>query len=177
MKRKATLAIQDLCACDGCEVALADLGHVLLDLMDEKVELVYAPLFMSAQDYGEVDILMLTGAPRTEDDIAQLRQVRQRARYIVSFGSCATFGGIPGLANLYERAAMLETAYQNAPTLRAGEGTIPSELLPALTGEIRPIGAYVDVDFSLPGCPPPPRLLADFLERVLKRVPLQERRS
>ena len=177
MKRKATLAIQDLCACDGCEVALADMGHVLLDLLDDKVDLVYAPLFMSARDYGEVDILMLTGVVRTEDDIADLRQARQRARYIVAFGSCAVFGGIPGLANLHEQATLLETVYRNAPFLRTGEGTIPTELLPALTGEILPIDAYVDVDFSLPGCPPPPRLLADFLERVLKQVTLQEKCS
>jgi F420-non-reducing hydrogenase small subunit len=73
---------------------------------------------MSAQDYGEVDIMMLTGVARTEDDVALLRQARQQARYIVAFGSCATFGGIPDLTNLHEQATLLETAYQNAPSLQ-----------------------------------------------------------
>jgi F420-non-reducing hydrogenase small subunit len=172
--RKVTLAMQNLSYCGGCEVALADLGQGLLALLADKIDLIYAPLFMSSKDYGEVDILLMTGAARTEEDIEQIKKARERARYLVSFGSCASFGGIPGLANLYDKDHLLEVAFQEAPSIKKGGETKPYVDVPDLVERIRPIDEYVDVDFVLPGCPPPPPMIADFLTRVLATVRIEE---
>jgi coenzyme F420-reducing hydrogenase gamma subunit len=88
MMRKVRVAIEDLSYCGGCEIALADLGHELLDLMDRKIELVYAPLLMSASNYGQPDVLFLTGAARNDEDIEHIRRARENARYLVAMGSC-----------------------------------------------------------------------------------------
>ena len=84
MGKKATVAIQNLSYCGGCEVALSDLGQDLLDLLDTKIDLVYSPLLMSAKGYSEVDVALITGAVRTDEDVRLLQAARQKAKYLVA---------------------------------------------------------------------------------------------
>ncbi len=173
MTRKAKLAIQNLSYCGGCDITLADLGTSLVSLLDV-VELTYAPLLTSAEDYGDVDVLLLTGAVRTEEDVVEVRRARERARRLVAFGACAAFGGIPGLANLCQPDQLLQAAYRDAPSLQEGATTQPHVDIPPLVGKIKPIDEYVHVDFTLPGCPPPPAMIVDFLQRILAQVRTEE---
>jgi F420-non-reducing hydrogenase small subunit len=173
---KVRVAIRNLSYCGGCEVALADLGQGLLDLLDRKIELTYAPLFMSATDHGRVDILLVTGAARNAEDIEQIKRGREQARYVVAFGSCSAFGGPPGLANLWEKDELLGTAFQQVPSLR-GDSAAPEVEVPTLTDEIKPVDAYAKVDYVLAGCPPPPSVIAEFLTTLLKKIrvePIEE---
>jgi F420-non-reducing hydrogenase small subunit len=167
MATKATVAIQNLSYCGGCEVALSDLGQDLLDLLDSRIELVYSPLFMSAKDYSEVDVALITGAVRTEEDLRLLQAARRKARYLVAFGACPAFGGLLGLANLMERQNLLDTAYGNATGQQGGH---PDAVLPRIMETLAPLEAHTKVDFTLPGCPPPPAMIAEFLDRVLRKI-------
>lgn len=173
MPRKIKMAIQNLSYCGGCEIALTDLGDQLLALLDERVYLVYAPLFMSAEDYGDVDLMFLTGAVRNQEDLEHITKARERARYLVSFGSCASLGGVPGLANMYDKAQLLTAAFQDAPSLE-GDLPTPSLDIPALTDQIQPVEQYVKVDFVLDGCPPLPPMIGQFLTTILAKIPIKE---
>lgn len=137
--------------------------------MDGAIELTYAPLLMSATEPGQVDVMLITGAARNREDVERILRARKQARYLVAFGSCAALGGIPSLGNLGGPEALLEAAYREGPSLTDG-GSPPVREVPQLTDEIRPIDAYVDVDFYLPGCPPPPGMIADFLGMLLRRI-------
>jgi F420-non-reducing hydrogenase small subunit len=169
MGTKATVAIQNLSYCGGCEVALSDLGQDLLDLLDSRIELVYSPLFMSAKDYSEVDVALITGAVRTEEDLHLLQAARRKARYLVAFGACPAFGGILGLANLLEKRDLLDTAYRGALGQQSGH---LGDALPQVMETLAPLEAHTKVDFTLPGCPPPPAMIAEFLDRVLRKIRL-----
>jgi coenzyme F420-reducing hydrogenase gamma subunit len=169
---RITTAIEDLSYCGGCEIALADLGESLLELMDGAIELTYAPLLMSATEPGQVDVMLITGAARNQEDIERLLRARKQARYLVAFGSCAALGGIPSLGNLSGMQALLDAAYREAPSLTDGGGP-PTREVPGLVDEVQPIDAYVDVDFYLTGCPPPPAMIADFLRTLLRRIKVQ----
>lgn len=176
MTRKVRVAIQDLSYCGGCEVALADLGQDLLDLLDCKIELTYAPLLMSAEDYGQVDVLLVTGAARNAEDIEQIKRARERSRYLVAFGSCSAFGGLPGLANFYEKDELLSTAFHQVPSLES-DSAAPQIEIPVLADGIKPLDAYARADYVLTGCPPPPPVIAEFLTVLLKKVrvePIEE---
>lgn len=173
MPRKIKMAMQNLSYCGGCEIALTDLGDKLLDLLDQRVDLVYAPLFMSAEDYEDVDVMFLTGAVRNEEDLEQIRKARERARYLVSFGSCASLGGIPGLANMYETDQLLAAAFEDAPSVEGGVAR-PSMDIPALADQIQPVEQYVKVDFVLDGCPPLPPMIEVFLASILAKVRIKE---
>ena len=148
--RKIRMAIQNLSYCGGCEIAISDLGESLLSLLDEKVDLVYAPLFMSAKDYENVDVLLFTGCVRNEHEVEEVEKARKQSKYLVSFGSCASFGGVPGLANLFGKEELLENSYDSKTS---GENLESSTAVPKLVKTVKPIDEYVNVDFLLPGCP------------------------
>ncbi|HOG48736.1 MAG TPA: hypothetical protein PLB78_19065 [Anaerolineae bacterium] len=164
------LAIVDLSYCCGCDIALADLGESLFSLLQEVFDLVYAPLLMSAKDYDQVDVALVTGAVRTEEDVAELKKARERCKYLVAMGSCAAFGGLPGLANLCTHEEMMQAAYRTAPTVKDAQAKLPADDIPALVDTIKPLDAYVQVDLALPGCPPPPPVFVDFVKQVLALV-------
>jgi F420-non-reducing hydrogenase small subunit len=164
MARKASVAIQNLSYCGGCEVALSDLGQDLLDLLDNSIDLVYSPLLMSAKDFSDVDVVLINGTVRTEEDVRLVEAARRKARYVVAFGSCSAFGGLPGLANLTETRDLLNTVYKQQPPGQQSGG----HDLPKIMETLSPLEAHTKVDFTLPGCPPPPAMIAEFLGRLLR---------
>ena len=76
---KLKLAIVDCALCGGCEVAIADLGEEFLNLTSDKVDLVYAPILMSAREYGPVDVVFVVGAVRTAEDLKAVKEAREKA--------------------------------------------------------------------------------------------------
>jgi Fe-S-cluster-containing dehydrogenase component/coenzyme F420-reducing hydrogenase gamma subunit len=167
------LAIVDCAICGGCEVAIADLGEQVLNLLSDRVELVYAPILMSAREFGPVDVVFVVGSVRNEEDLKAVREAREKAKVLVAFGTCPGFGGLNNLSNLYSKEELLDAAYVNALSMEHdGSGkTVPSEKFPGLLGEIRPLSDYVKVDVTLPGCPPPAQVIRDALDVLLHGVP------
>jgi F420-non-reducing hydrogenase small subunit len=80
----------------------------------------------------------------------------------VAYGSCASFGGVPGLANLSSVESLLERVYGTEsthigddlpdPAGRHADGSATN--LPSLTDTVRPLAGTIEVDYLLPGCPP-----------------------
>ena len=166
--KKVKLAIVDCAYCGGCEIAIADLGLELLSLLSQKVDLVYAPILMSARDYGPVDVAFVMGAIRFVEDIKAVKEAREKAKILVAFGTCPAFGSLSTLANLYTTEELLESAYVTAISMEhGGKKTIPSENVPELVNEIKPLSDYVKVDLTLPGCPPPLEVIRAGFDALL----------
>jgi F420-non-reducing hydrogenase small subunit len=96
---------------------------------------------------------------------------------LVAFGACSQLGGIPGLANLYDREAILKLVYDEAPSVVNAEKTRPAETwqanghqvsLPAFRNVVRTLDQVVEVDYYLPGCPPTPNIIHDAVLAVLE---------
>jgi F420-non-reducing hydrogenase small subunit len=81
------------------------------------------------------------------------------------------------LANLWDRESILNRAYLETPssvntekitpqtTLTVKEGELE---LPKLYDTVRTLDQTVDVDYYLPGCPPPAKLVAKAVEAIAK---------
>jgi F420-non-reducing hydrogenase small subunit len=137
MKRFAVL---QLSGCAGCEVALLDADEWM-----DQFDLEYMSLVMSAYDVPEVEVLLVTGGVRTEEDLYKLRRAVRRADQVVAVGTCAISGGI---ANLGDRPEVRQIFLAMEERLH----------LPDLLPRCRPVDMVVDVDLYLPGCPPTPQL-------------------
>jgi Fe-S-cluster-containing dehydrogenase component/coenzyme F420-reducing hydrogenase gamma subunit len=172
VQNRLSLAIVDCAICGGCEVAIADLGEQVLRLLSDRVELVYAPILMSAREFGQVDVVFVVGAVRNEDDLEAVREARAKAKVLVAFGTCPGFGGVNSLSNLYSKQELLDSAYVNALSMEhdGGGKVVPSERVPGLLSEIKPLSEYVKVDITLPGCPPPAQVIRDALDALLQGV-------
>lgn len=186
---KPKVAFYWCASCGGCEEAVVDLAETILDVV-AAVDIVFWPVAMdfkvadvAALSDGELAAAFINGAIRTSEQAEMAELLRRKAQVVVAFGACACLGGIPGLANLFAREEILDVVYRDSPTTDAGmlpaeefetpEGTVR---LPRFDEDVRTLDQVIDVDYYLPGCPPPEELIAASL-RALVESRLPERGS
>jgi len=161
---KAKVATVWLDGCSGCHMSILDMDAAIISLA-RKIDLVYGPL-VDAQEFPEgVDVVLVEGAVSSQEDLNKLQKIRQRSHLLVSLGDCAVTGNVPALRNSVPVPKLLQRIYVDG----AQEGkTIPSDRVPPLLKQARPLREFVKVDFYLPGCPPPSKAIATFLTDVLE---------
>lgn len=173
-------------SCGGCEEAVVDLGEGFAALL-EKLEVVFWPVALDfkrrdveAIPDGGIDVAFVNGAVRLseQDDWAHL--LRRKARILVSFGACAHMGGVVGLGNLSEPEEILEAAYRSPPSISNPGAPLPGRRvdaaghdlsLPVLLSRTLPLAEVVPVDYTIPGCPPSPPVIASAIDRILSGEP------
>jgi F420-non-reducing hydrogenase small subunit len=146
----------------GCQIAAVGLHETLLNILKAN-ELVYAPTLMDAKKLPDkIDVAIIEGGVRTEHEVEVAKKVRERSGVLITLGSCACFGGVPGLANLKPGEELLQMVYSQ-------KGTIPAEMpkVDRLLPKQQAIGDYVKVDFKIPGCPPETGDIATILTTLL----------
>lgn len=159
------LAIISLMSDGGCHIAFLELHGELLNIL-RQVEVVHSYMLMDRKNIPEhVDIVLVEGGVRTTHDVELLKEARRKAKVLVAMGSCACFGGIPGLSNLYDLSSSLNYVYKETPT--TVEGIIPYENVPSVI-RVNPISRFVHVDFQIPGCPPEPKEIKETIVSLLK---------
>ena len=153
------LATVWLGGCSGCHMSFLDLDEWLIELAS-RADLVYSPI-ADVKEYPEnVDIVLVEGAVANDENLAMIHTVRERSKVLVSFGDCAVTGNVTALRNpLGVALEVLRPVYgEHVPDER--------EVVPLLLDRVQPVHAVVDVDFYLPGCPPP----ADRIRAVLQDI-------
>jgi len=180
-EKKLQVALYWGAGCGGCDVAVLDTDEFILELAAAAdirfwpiaVDGKYADLEAMAD--GELDLAVFNGAVRNSENEHVARLLRQKSRLMVAFGSCAHLGGIPGLANQCTKSEIFERAYLNNPSIEAGNITMPLPLARVESGDLEIPSFYkrvfrladiVEVDYTVPGCPPAP----DQVKAVLLAV-------
>jgi len=170
-------------SCGGCEEAVVDLNEAILDVV-EAVDIAFWPVAMDfkvsdveALADGELAAAFVNGAVRTSEQREMAELLRRKAGAVVAFGACAWLGGIPGLANLSTRESILQQVYRDLPSVQDGDGATPHEEvevpegrlhLPRFDDDVRTLDQVIDVDYYLPGCPPPPELIAKAVTALVE---------
>lgn len=147
---KVRVATVWLDGCSGCHMSILDLDEMLLAIV-EKATIVYGPL-VDAQEFPEgVDVTLVEGAVANQDDLKLVQKIRQNTRVLVALGDCAVTSNVPSMRNWVPVRKLLERGYiENATeTLQ-----IPKDGVPPLLRQAVPVGAIVQVDAHIPGCPP-----------------------
>jgi F420-non-reducing hydrogenase small subunit len=103
------------------------------------------------------------------------KMLRQKSKILVAFGSCAHEGCIPGLANLHDRKEIFDKVYLESKSNVNPEKIVPKTStevkegilkLPEFYDTVKTLDQTVDVDYYLPGCPPPVKLIASAVEAI-----------
>ncbi|HUS78703.1 MAG TPA: F420-nonreducing hydrogenase [Patescibacteria group bacterium] len=158
------LLLAGLSGDSGCQVAALALHDKLLDIILAN-ELVYAPTLIDAKVIpDDVDAAIIEGGIRTEHEKEIAEEIRRKSKAVITIGSCACFGGIPGLANLKGGGELLKNVYADLEGTVAGP--IPEHTV--VTEQMMPVSSVVKVDFMIPGCPPEVTDIAYFLTTLLK---------
>jgi len=139
MKKKLKIAIVSLTACEGCQIALLDLGEKFFNFL-KKIELVdFSLIEENPFPEGKIDIVFVEGNPITKEDLKVLKRVREQAKVLVVLGNCAALGGIPEMKNYQGKEKTIRYIYKTLKNIA--------------NPEIKEIDNFVKVDFTIPGCP------------------------
>ena len=158
--KKPKVAIISLTSCDGCQVALLDLGQRFLELF-KKIDLSRFNLLKDEKFDGHYDLSFVEGNPTTEEQIKILKRIRQNSNFLVVLGNCAAMGGIQEIKNYHQPQKVIRAVYKN-----------PSKISNL---EIKEVKDFVPVDYTLPTCPLNAeeflQLVYDFLNEKKFKIP------
>jgi F420-non-reducing hydrogenase small subunit len=182
MSDKPKVAFYWCASCGGCEEAVVDLAEKILDVV-AAVDIVFWPVALDfkkadveAMEDGSILAAFVNGAIRTTEQEEMAHLLRRKAKVLVAFGSCAHQGGIPALANLWDRESIFETAYRTTPSTVNPEGVLPQTsvpyngdrvTLPGFYNTVRALNQVTSVDYYIPGCAPTPNIIAGAVETLL----------
>ncbi|MDR3222284.1 MAG: F420-nonreducing hydrogenase [Methanobrevibacter sp.] len=169
MAEKAKIGTMWLGGCSGCHLSIADFHESLLDVLD-LAEFQFSPVLMDTKydEIPEMDVVIIEGGIRNEENRELAEKLREKAGFIINYGTCACYGGIPGLGNLHTVKELETEAYINSPSTVNPEEIIPNEDVPQLESRVRPLGEVIDVDLNVPGCPPRSDVVAQAVVALLK---------
>ncbi|MCP4606615.1 MAG: oxidoreductase [Proteobacteria bacterium] len=181
MNKKIKIAVYWAASCGGCDVSLLDIEEHILELA-QIADIVYWPVAMDFKwddlvglPDGSVDFGLFNGAVRTSEQAEGAHVLRKKCKVVAAYGSCACFGGIPGLANLANSREIFDVAYMTTPSTENPDDVRPEPecsidghqlTLPAFSDTVASLSQVVDVDVFLPGCPPPTDRVLDLVEAV-----------
>jgi len=147
------------------------------------VDIVFWPVAMDFKKHdveaisdGGILVSMINGAVRTSEQEEMAKLLRRKSTLVVAYGSCAHMGGIPGLANQFDREQIFRYVYEESPsTINEGHTRPQTEnpggghslTLPEFRSMVRTLDQVIPVDYYLPGCPPVPRMLKAALDTLL----------
>ncbi len=157
---KKKLAAFTATGCSACENAILDI-HYQVTSLTRWAEFSFWPFVLASrwEDLKSgpmVDVALFAGAIGTEADREALLRLREKSKILVACGSCAAFGGLPGLANLAPpQSSEPPATTQEAPGL------------PRIESRVSSLDAVVPVDYFVPGCPPTQNLLWAALQSLV----------
>jgi len=180
---KPKVAFYWCASCGGCEEAVVDLNEDILKVV-EAVDIVFWPVALDfkkkdveAMGDGEIAVSFINGAIRTEEQEEMVKLLRKKSGLTVAFGSCSHLGGIPGLANFWNRETIFTRVYKTVPSIANPNGIVPQQktnvpegelTLPEFYDTVKTLDQTIDVDYYLPGCAPPPDLIMNAVTAILE---------
>jgi len=182
-KEKLKLAFYWAASCGGCEIAVLDINEKILDVI-QIADIVFWPVAMDikykdveAMSDKYIDVCFFNGSIRNSEQEHMAKLLRQKSKTLVAFGSCAHEGCIPGLANLHDRKEIFNKVYLESKSISNPKNVVPQIKtkveegvlkLPEFYDTVRTLDQTVEVDYYLPGCPPPVKLIANAVEAIAK---------
>ena len=179
---KPKLAVYWAASCGGCDIAILDIEEKILGVVDF-FDPVFWPCVLDFK-YDDVrkmpdksiTLTLFNGAIRNDENYEMAKLLRQKSVVLCAFGSCASEGCIPGLANLYTRESILDYVYRKSPSVDNPHGVLPQHAckvaegtltIPQMWNTVRTLAQVVEVDYVIPGCPPQSNQIAEVVSAVI----------
>jgi coenzyme F420-reducing hydrogenase gamma subunit len=161
-RRRPRVAVHKFSSCDGCQLALLNLGEGLLALAAQ-VDFVHFAEMGPVDEDAEVDIAIVEGSVSTPHEIERIAKIRRQSKYLIAIGACATSGGIQALRNLADAPEWTRAIYASPEHIHSLD-------------RAEPLSAHARIDLELWGCPVSARQVLGALRDLLSGVtPVQDR--
>ena len=181
---KPKVAFYWCASCGGCEEAVVDLAEDILKVT-AAVDIVFWPVALDfkrkdveAMEDKSIAVSFINGAVRTSEQKEMAEMLRRKSGLVVAFGSCSHLGGIPGLANFWNKEKIFERSYFTTPSTDNPDKVVPLVettledgkvlTLPEFYDTVYALDQVIDVDYYLPGCAPPKHLIMNAVTAILE---------
>lgn len=181
---KPKVAFYWCASCGGCEEAVVDLAEDILKVT-AAVDIVFWPVALDfkkkdveAMEDKSIAVSFINGAVRTSEQKEMAELMRRKSGLVVAFGSCSHLGGIPGLANFWNKEKIFERSYFTTPSTDNPDKVVPLVettlddgkvlTLPEFFDTVYALDQVIDVDYYLPGCAPPKHLIMNAVTAILE---------
>ena len=170
---KPRVATTSLAGCFGCHMSLLDIDERILQLV-ELIDFDRSPIDDIKHISQRCAIGLLEGGCCNEENVHVLHEFRENCDVLISFGDCATMGGIPAMRNNIPLEECINEAYLDGITVYNPKGIVPHDPdIPLLLDKVYPCHEVVKIDYFLPGCPPSADTLWAALTALLTDQPVE----
>lgn len=154
---KPKVAFFDFACCEGCQLQVANIGEGLLDVIGI-IDVVEFREVMSEKWDKELDVAIIEGSITNPHAIERVKQIRDKSKILISYGSCATIGGVNGMKNNFSLDDIRKYVYGDSYQF------FPTEMTKA-------VHQVVKVDYFVNGCPVYIPEFVTVLKAVLQGIP------
>ena len=155
MAKKLRIAIFKFTGCAGCQLELLHLEDIFMDLL-ELFDISYWVMLKRDNNETEWDIGLVEGGISTPGEIEEIKQIRKKTKFLVSFGDCAIGGCIPSIRNWIPQMEAEQRVYSDTSSIHSMK--------------VLGIGEYVKTDAILKGCPPHRETLVEILKSAILKI-------
>ncbi len=171
------VAFLQLSDCWGCHQSFLNAHLGLLPVLPA-IEIVYWPAVVDykldsikARDDGEITVSFIEGCVRTNDDEKLAKLFRKKSQFVVSFGACACYGNVSGLANLTPLEEQIKRKYETCETIDSEKKGEPTIHVSGFRNKVNVVDDIVKVDAYLNGCPPRTEQIVGLIQYLLGQKP------
>jgi len=154
---KPKVAFFDFACCEGCQLQVANMGEGLLDVLGA-IDVVEFREIMSEKWDRDLDIAIIEGSITDPHSVERIKQIQNRSKVLIAYGSCATIGGINGMKNNFYLDDIRKYVYGDSYRF------FPTEMTKA-------VHQVVKVDYFVNGCPVYIPEFITVLKAVLQGIP------
>ncbi len=136
---KPKVAFFDFACCEGCQLQVANMGELLLDVLG-LIDVVEFREVMSEKWDQDFDVAVIEGSITTPHAIERVKEIRKRSKVVIAYGACACIGGVNGMKNNFKLDEIRKEVYGKDAKFFE---TIPTQSVPQT----------IKVDYQVNGCP------------------------
>ena len=125
--------------CEDSTIIFTELLNTFWDQGSKKIEFVSARVLGAKGEIANLDISFVEGAISSKDQAEKLKKIRENSRIVIAIGSCAVTGMPSGWRNTFDEKTKAEIA--------------PLVARFSHLSTVEPIGKFIKVDDTVPGCP------------------------
>ena len=155
--KKPKVGIFDFACCEGCQLQIVNMGEDLLAVLGS-IDVMEWREVMSEKWVKNLDIAIIEGSITDPHAVERLEKIRKKAKILISYGSCATIGGVNCMKNNFSLDDIRKYVYG------ASYQFFPTELTKA-------VHQVVKVDYFVHGCPVYIPEFVVVLKAVLQGIP------
>lgn len=150
---KLKIGFYGITGCAGCQLSVIFNEDELLSLID-LIDVRAFPFIKELNIEEKFDYVFIEGLVASNDDLDVIKKLRKKTKKLVALGACAHTGCVPAYRNFTLKKNYEHLLYKKMKRIKDIKPT--------------PVDAHIEVDYTIPGCPPDKNEILTFIKDIVK---------